>query len=148
MTLNQSSGMWLCGYCIRARSCVTLGAGAVQMAVCVCVCAQSCLTLCQSSGVWVCVFMLSPVPLFAPEQWHMGVHARGNCSLLGSSVLEFSQMRILVWVGHFLLQGIFLTQGSNPHLLHWQVDSLPLSHLRSRNLFYIKALIIHKAPPS
>ena len=23
---------------------------------------------------------------------------------------------------HFLLQGIFLTQGSNPHLLHWQVD--------------------------
>ena len=28
----------------------------------------------------------------------------------------------------FLLQGIFLTQGSNPHfllLLHWQVDSLP-----------------------
>ena len=30
---------------------------------------------------------------------------------------------------HFLLQGIFTTQGSNPHLLHWQVDSLPLSHL-------------------
>ena len=26
-----------------------------------------------------------------------------------------------------LLQGIFLTQGSNLHLLHWQVDSLPLS---------------------
>ena len=29
---------------------------------------------------------------------------------------------------HFLLQGIFLTQGANPHLLHWKVDSLPLSH--------------------
>ena len=31
---------------------------------------------------------------------------------------------------HFLLQGIFLTQGSNPHLLrlfHWQVGSLPLA---------------------
>ena len=30
---------------------------------------------------------------------------------------------------HFLLQGIFPTQGWNPHLLHllfWQVDSLPL----------------------
>jgi len=30
---------------------------------------------------------------------------------------------------HFLFQGIFLTQGLNPHLLHllhWQVDSLPL----------------------
>ena len=34
---------------------------------------------------------------------------------------------------HFLLQGIFSTRGSNPHLphllsfLHWQVDSLPLA---------------------
>ena len=25
---------------------------------------------------------------------------------------------------HFLLQGIFLTQGLNPHLLHWQANSL------------------------
>ena len=36
---------------------------------------------------------------------------------------------------HFLLQGIFLTQGWNPCLLcllHWQVDSLPLSYLGSR----------------
>ena len=29
---------------------------------------------------------------------------------------------------HFLLQGIFPTQGSNPSLLHWQVDSSPLSY--------------------
>ena len=29
---------------------------------------------------------------------------------------------------HSLLQGIFLIQGSNPHLLQWQADSLPLSH--------------------
>ena len=28
-----------------------------------------------------------------------------------------------------LLQGIFPDQGSNPCLLNWQVDSLPLSHL-------------------
>ena len=35
---------------------------------------------------------------------------------------------------HFLLQGIFPTQGSNPHLLrllHWPADSLPLRHLGS-----------------
>ena len=32
---------------------------------------------------------------------------------------------------HVLLQGIFPTQGSNWCLLHWQVDSLPLNHLRS-----------------
>ena len=30
---------------------------------------------------------------------------------------------------HFLLQEIFPTQELNLHLLHWQVDSLPLSHL-------------------
>ena len=32
---------------------------------------------------------------------------------------------------HFLLQGIFPTQGSNPGLLHWQAHSLPLSHLEA-----------------
>ena len=33
---------------------------------------------------------------------------------------------------HFLLQGIFLTQGLNLrllYLLHWQVDSLPLTSI-------------------
>ena len=29
---------------------------------------------------------------------------------------------------HFLFQGIFPTQGSNQQLLHWQGDSVPLSH--------------------
>ena len=37
------------------------------------------------------------------------------------------------WSGlHFLLQGIFLTQGLNLcllKLLHWQLDSLPLTHM-------------------
>ena len=32
---------------------------------------------------------------------------------------------------HFLLLEIFLTQGLNLYLLHWQADSLPLSHLRN-----------------
>ena len=36
---------------------------------------------------------------------------------------------------HFLLQGIFLTQGLNPRLLNWQADSLPLSHLGSQVSF-------------
>ena len=38
---------------------------------------------------------------------------------------------------HFLLQGIFLTQGPNLcllQLLHWLVDSLPLRHLGSASL--------------
>ena len=37
---------------------------------------------------------------------------------------------------HLLLQGIFPTQGSNPYLLHWQVDSLSLSHLGSSTMVW------------
>ena len=32
---------------------------------------------------------------------------------------------------HLLLQGIFLTQGSNPSILYWQADALPLSPMGS-----------------
>ena len=38
---------------------------------------------------------------------------------------------------HLQLQGIFLTQGSNPGLLPWQVDTLALSHLGSPEIIYI-----------
>ena len=36
----------------------------------------------------------------------------------------------------FSRQGIFSTQGWNSHLLHWQVDSLPLCHLVSPTHIY------------
>ena len=41
---------------------------------------------------------------------------------------------------HALLQGIFSTQGSNPHfltLLHWQERSLPLAPPANDTIFYI-----------
>ena len=41
-----------------------------------------------------------------------------DCSLPGSSVHGNLQARILEWVSHSLLQGIFPTQESNPGLLH------------------------------
>ena len=40
-----------------------------------------------------------------------------DCSPPGSSVRGILQARMLEWVSHSLLQGIFLTQGSNPCLL-------------------------------
>ena len=40
-----------------------------------------------------------------------------DCSPPGSSVHGMLQARILEWVAMPSLQGIFLTQGSNPHLL-------------------------------
>ena len=48
-----------------------------------------------------------------------------------SSVLGILQARILEWVAISFCRGIFLTQGSNLRLLHWQADSLPLSHVGS-----------------
>ena len=53
-----------------------------------------------------------------------------DCSPPGSFVHEDSPGKNTGVGCHFLLQGIFLTQGSNQHLLillHWQVDSLPLA---------------------
>ena len=51
-----------------------------------------------------------------------------DCSLLGSSYPWDFPGKNTGEGGHFLLQGIFLTRGSKLHLLHWQVDSLPLNH--------------------
>ena len=42
----------------------------------------------------------------------------------------------------FLLHGIFLTQGPNLCLLHWQVDSLPLSHHTRRILHRGNSLVV------
>ena len=67
-----------------------------------------------------------------------------NCSLPGFSVHGVSQASILEWVCHFLLQG------SNPSLLYWQADSLPLSHKGSpvTSLAYVISthdiLLFHK----
>ena len=55
-----------------------------------------------------------------------------DCSLSGSSVHEIFQAKILEWVAISFSRGIFPTQGLSLcllHLLHWQADSLPLSHL-------------------
>ena len=41
-----------------------------------------------------------------------------DCSPPGSSIYRILQARILEWSSHTLLQGIFLTQGSNLRVLH------------------------------
>ena len=70
------------------------------------------------------VFVLSHVWLFATP-WTVTSQAPLS--------MEFSRQEY--WSGlHFMLQGVFLTQRSNPcllHPLHWQAGSLPLSHLGS-----------------
>ena len=80
--------------------CTFINPGHLQVCVYVCVC------MCVLSHVWLCDPM-EPTSLLCP--WDLPDKNTGvGC--------------------HFLLQGIFLIQGSNLHLLHllhWQVGSLP-----------------------
>ena len=48
-----------------------------------------------------------------------------DCSLPGSSVHGIFQARILEWVAISFSRGIFLTQGSNPSILHCKAGALP-----------------------
>ena len=57
-------------------------------------------------------------------------------SLDCTSVNGIFQARILEWeIKYLFLQGIFLTQGFNSCLLHWQAGSLLLSHQGSNTLY-------------
>ena len=79
----------------------------------------------QSSELWENVFLLFKSPVRAKLlQSCPTLCDPMNCSPPGSSVRGILQARILEKGCHFLLQGIFLTQGSNPHLLHWPLDFL------------------------
>ena len=64
------------------------------------------------------------------------------CLSMGFSRQEY-------WSGLHPPPGIFLTQGLNPHLMHWQEDLLPLSHLgnpfRKYNFSPPKILVLYIA---
>ena len=54
---------------------------------------------------------------------------RPQWTVAGQAPLSIQFSRQEYWSGlPFPSAGVFLTQGLNRHLLHWQVDSLPLSH--------------------
>ena len=57
-----------------------------------------------------------------------------DCARQAPLSMGFSRQEITGVGCHFLLQSIFPTQGLNPCLLHWQVDSLSLSHQENRSL--------------
>ena len=71
----------------------------LPMGVCVCVRTRTC--ACAHVCGQPCLTLYDPM----------------DCSLPGSSVHEISEARILEWVCRLLLQGIFLTLGSNLYLL-------------------------------
>ena len=78
---------------------------------------------------------MGPTEWFANKYLDRCVHSKSlqSCLTLCSSVgcTPWYSPGVNTWVGcHFLLQGTFLTPGSNPCLLpflHYQVGSLPLA---------------------
>ena len=73
-----------------------------------------------------------------------------DCSPLGSFVHRDSpeEPKNTGVSCHALLQGIFPTQWSNPHLLHWQANSLPLAPPENSNTSQVSMLIIPLCPPT
>ena len=93
----------------------------------------TCVVACAYAGMQVC--MLRHVQLFVTP-WIVPTWLLCPWSSPGKNT-EVSR--------HFLLQGILLTQGLNPcllHLLHWQMESLPLQHLGSQYIFIQYMIII------
>ena len=98
--------------------------------------------LCAASDFLCCPYP-SWVTFFFVVTSSLKVHAKSlqscpaicdpmDCSLPGSSVHGVSPGKNTRVVCHFLLQGIFPTQGLNLRLLcllHWQMVSLPLTPL-------------------
>ena len=80
----------------------------VNDSLCVCVCVCVCVCTRMHMHAHACVYGQSCLTLCEPM----------NCSQPASSVRGISQARIL--------EGVVISssRGSNPHLLHWQVDSL------------------------
>ena len=65
-----------------------------------------------------------------------------SCDSMGCSPPGLGFPRQEYWSGlPFPTPGIFLTQGSNPHLLHCKADSLPLCHLGSHKINRYSILI-------
>ena len=67
-----------------------------------------------------------------------------DCSLLGSSIHGIFPGKSTGVGCHFLLQGIFLTRGSNPGIPHFRQTLYPLSHLEIPCLI---TLNYRKSPP-
>ena len=79
------------------------------------------------SLVAVCRLLIAVA--FLAEYGRQGTWALGVVGLRVQSQIVVSQR-----LGYSTVCGISLDQGSNPYLLHWQVDSSPLSHQEIHSL--------------
>ena len=76
--------------------------------------------------MYVCVYIYIYIYVYLLFNWYSFVIL---WTLAHQVPLFMGFPRQEYWSGlPFLLQGIFLIQGLNLHFLHWQANSLPLSH--------------------
>ena len=101
-------------HCVPPHYIVSFMKTASCVSIHCCLVSKSCLTLCNSM----------------------------DYSTGGSSVHEISQARIRSELPS-PFQGIFLTRRLNPHLLHWQADSLPLSTREAHVSDWVSWLLSH-----
>ena len=74
---------------------------------------------------------------------HFGAGSRtSGLSSWGSGALDTGFIVVAHGLSCSMTCGIFLDQGSNPCLLHWKVDSLPLSHQGSSRASFLKKICI------
>ena len=71
--------------------------------------------------------LIAVASLVVEDAWASEVASYGLNSC-GSQALEQRLSSCGAWTCCSVAYGIFPDQGSNPCLLHWQADSLPLSH--------------------
>ena len=99
----------------------------IQLEVCVC--------------VWLCVYVcVCPVASDSATPW----------TIVYQAPLSMGSPRQEYWSGcHFIFQWIFLTQWLNLHLLcllHWQVDSLPLTTWEPPTWKHVSAWVLQSCP--
>ena len=88
----------------------------------------------QSCKLWVVCVCVCACAQRAQLLSHVRLCDPMDCSLPGSSGYRIVTNKNTGAGCHFLLQGLFQTLRSNPpllHFLHWQVDSLPVHHLKT-----------------
>ena len=96
--------------------------------------AQSCPTL---ASPWTAAYQAPPSMGFSRQKYQSGVPfvqffmTPWTAACQAPLSMGFFSVKNTGMGCHFLLHRILPTQESNPHLIHWQEDSLPLSHLGS-----------------
>ena len=113
-----------------------------------------CLFILSSNLYVLCIFILD-IRSFS-DVWFADVFSHSVGFLFILLTVSFDTQKFSIWIKsnlsfffffftgvgfHFLLQGIFWTQGSNLRLLHWPVGSLPRSHQGSPVCLFCLAML-------